>query len=298
MGLKTTLSILRFEFHALGAGIIAALLMAGMFYLFGNSEQDFAVLVSFAVLVFLVSLVRIDLGLAILIIGMLFSPEAIVGQAHRRIVTIRAEDLLIVALMAAWVVRSVLLGMAVRSTPLNVPILLFVIAAGISTLGGIALPYFVDPVEAAFYVGKLIEFFAVYFFAVHFIEDEKRLHLFLGLFLLVGAAVSLYGLSQVGEVRRITAPFEGSVPEPNTFGGYLMTVIGLCIPFAVFTPYASLRFLLLAIAGIAFTALLYTLSRASFIALVGMFIVLGMLTKSRMMWLAFFIFLLVHRVIL
>lgn len=293
MGVKTTLSILRFEFHALGATLIVGAIVVFMAYLFGEWKQDLAVLASFFIVVFLMSLVRIDLGLAVLIIGMLFSPESTIGEAGRRQITLRAEDVLILALALAWVVRTVLLGESWKETPLNLPIIAFMISVTVSTVGGIALGW-INPKEAIFYVGKLAEFFAVYFFTIHFIKDERQIVFFLGLFLAVGVAVSLYGLAQVGEVRRITAPFEGNQPEPNTFGGYLMTIIALAVPLAILCPSVPLRLLFLAVAGLAFSALLFTLSRASFLGLMGMFIVLTFLTRSKVLLVALVLFVLVH----
>jgi hypothetical protein len=120
----------------LGAGIIAALLMLTLFHLFGSWHQDYAVLIAFAVFVFLISLVRIDLGLTVLLIGMLFSPETEVGEARTRSITLRAEDLLVVSLMMAWVVRSVLVGARLKRTPINLPIVMFLASLAISTTGG------------------------------------------------------------------------------------------------------------------------------------------------------------------
>ena len=297
MGFKTTLSVLRFEFHALGAGLLVGLLMLTMFHLFGTWEQDYALLISFAVFVFLISLVRIDLGLTILLIGMLFSPETEIGEARTRSITIRAEDLLVVSLMMAWVVRSVLMGAKLKSTPINVPIVMFLTALLVSTTGGIARGW-IEPKLAVFYVGKLVEFFAIFFFAVNFIEDKKQIHLLLAIFLAIGGFVSLYGLSQVGEVARLTAPFEGGTPEPNTFGGYLMTIIAVAIPFAVHAPSLRLRLTLVAISGVAFAALLFTLSRASFLALLGTFVVLGVLCRNRMIWAGLFLFIVLHQMLL
>ncbi|MCA9428022.1 MAG: O-antigen ligase family protein [Candidatus Omnitrophica bacterium] len=298
MGLKTSLSILRFEFHAMGAFLVSVLLLACMLYLFGSWRHSYAILASFAILVFLISLVRIEIGLGLLVIGMLFSPETEVGIGVTQGVRLRAEDFLIVALVMAWVVQRVLLGVPLKSTPLNLPILLFLTSTVLSTVGGIAVGYYLDRFQAVFYIGKLIEFFAVYFFAVNFIKDEKQIFFLLTIFFMVGLAVSLYGLSQVGEIRRISAPFEGETPEPNTFGGYLMTVIALAIPLALYTPYVSVRIALCAVASTAFSALLFTLSRASFLGMIGMAVVLGLLSRSRVIWFGLLLFVAVHQFIL
>jgi len=298
MGLKTSLSILRFEFHAMGTFLIAILLLGSMFYLFGSWEQSYAVLASFAFLVFLLSLVRIEIGLGLLVIGMLFSPETEVGIGVTEGFRLRAEDFLIVALIMAWVVQRVLLGVPMKQTPLNLPILLFITATILSTVGGIAIGFYLDEYQAVFYIGKLIEFFAVFFFAVNFIKDEKQIHFLLAIFFAVGFVVSVYGLSQVGEIRRISAPFEGDAPEPNTFGGYLMTIIALAVPLALYSPHLSTRIALCVVGGTAFSALLFTLSRASFLGMIGMAAVLGFLSKSRAIWFGILVFVAVHQFIL
>ena len=282
----------------MGAFLISMLLLACMLHLFGSWQQSYAILVSFAVLVFLISLVRIEIGLGLLVVGMLFSPETEVGVGFTEGIRLRAEDFLIVALVMAWVVQRVLLGVPLKPTPLNLPILLFLTSAVLSTVGGIAVGYYLDKYQAVFYIGKLVEFFAIFFFAVNFIKDEKQIYFLLALFLAVGLAVSVYGLSQVGEMRRISAPFEGESPEPNTFGGYLMTVIALAIPLALYSPYASIRITLCSVAAVAFAAVLYTLSRASFLGLIGMAIVLGVLSKSRVIWFGILLFVAVHQFIL
>jgi hypothetical protein len=194
-------------------------------------------------------------------------------------------------------VRSVLMGARLKSTPINFPIVMFLVALVVSTAGGIALGW-IQPRVAVFYVGKLVEFFAVYFFAVNFVEDERQIYVLLAIFMAIGGVVSLYGLSQVGEVRRLTAPFEGGAPEPNTFGGYLMTVIAVTVPFAVHAPSLRLRLTLLVVAGLSFTALLFTLSRASFLALLGTFVVLGFLCRSRMIWVGLALFVILHQTLL
>jgi len=295
MSVRRDLSTLPFEVHGLANLVVITGILVGMYFLLASGNQGLAFLVSFAIVVFLVSLVRIDFGLGILIIGMLFSPETEVAVVGQRELTIRAEDLLIIALGMAWVVRRVIMGACWIETPLNMPIFVFLVALIVSTAAGVAFDYFLDGAQAAFYIAKLIQFFAIYYFAIHFIEDEAHIHFFLALFLAVGAAVSIYGLTQVGDVYRVSAPFEGGTPEPNTFGGYLMTLIALSLPLALYCPRLITRIMLLGVAGLAFSALLFTLSRASFLGLLGMLIVLGFLTKSRLIWMTLILFAMFHR---
>jgi hypothetical protein len=83
-----------------------------------------------AVAIFLISFVKIEFGLYILIFSMLLSPEIIVGQTEGaslgRGVSLRFEDFLLVLIGLSWFARTAVikeLGLF-RKTPLNKAILL------------------------------------------------------------------------------------------------------------------------------------------------------------------------------
>ena len=87
---------------------------------------------SVAIAIFLISFIRIEFGLYILIFSMLLSPEIIVGQTQGaslgRGVTLRFEDFLLVLIGLSWFARTAVikeLGLF-RKTPLNRPIAYYI----------------------------------------------------------------------------------------------------------------------------------------------------------------------------
>ena len=95
-----------------------------------------------AIIVFIACFVSTEIGLYILILSMLLSPEFGAGglgggssTTASRGVTVRAEDLLLLILGFAWLVRMAVhkeLGL-VRQTPLNRPIAYYAIACLFAT---------------------------------------------------------------------------------------------------------------------------------------------------------------------
>lgn len=95
--------------------------------------------------VFITSFVSTQAGLYIIVFSMLLSPEIGVGSLGggsealaRRGVTIRAEDLLLIVLGFAWVVRAALYKQSLsRDSPLNRPILYYVAMCLFATIAGL-----------------------------------------------------------------------------------------------------------------------------------------------------------------
>jgi len=72
-------------------------------------------------LIFVVTLVNTDMGLAVLIFSMLLSPELMVGEVSGRDIVIRFEDLLLIVITLAWLAKTAInKGLALFiKTPLN-----------------------------------------------------------------------------------------------------------------------------------------------------------------------------------
>ena len=84
--------------------------------------------------IFLVTFIKAEWGLYILIFSMLLSPEIVIGDTTRaslsRGVTLRLEDLLLVVIGLSWLARNAVLkdiGLFLK-TPLNKPIFFYVVA--------------------------------------------------------------------------------------------------------------------------------------------------------------------------
>jgi hypothetical protein len=68
---------------------------------------------------------------------------------------------------------------------------------------------------------------------VNHLHDRRQVKRFVFCLLLTAFIVAMIGISHIPGGWRVTAPFEGRVGEPNTFGGHLlfigMVVAGLVV---------------------------------------------------------------------
>jgi len=242
-----------------------------------------AIALALGSLIFLVTLLNTDAGLAILIFSMLLSPEVILGQLPGRDIIIRFDDIMLAIITFTWFAKTAInKGLALFiKTPLNKAIGFYILVCLISTLRGVVLG-FVIPEKGLFYVLRYIEYFLLFILVVNHIHSRKQIKFFLTSFFVTCALVSIYGILQIPTGVRVSAPFEGEYGEPNTFGGYLLFI--LCIALGLFLKNVPQRtkislFILLALI---FFPFLYTLSRASYMAVVFSFLVFVIMSKRKL----------------
>lgn len=238
-------------------------------------------------IIFVVAFLKIELGLYILIFSMLLSPEFIIGQtagaaAIGRGVTLRLEDFLLVVIGFGWFTRNAVykeLGLFLK-TPLNKPIFFYLLACMLSTGLGIMAGR-VSAGTGFFFVVKYFEYVIVFFMLVNYVENLKQMNRFLLCLLITCFVVSIIGMLQIPGGGRVSAPFEGEVGEPNTFGGYL--VFMGAIAAGLFSKAESLRAKqLLAVLILAIILpLLYTQSRGSYLAAIPVGLALGLMAEKR-----------------
>jgi hypothetical protein len=235
------------------------------------------------IIVFILTLVNTEAGLAILIFSMLLSPEIIVGEVPGRDIVIRIDDLLLIIITFAWMAKTAInkgLALFIR-TPLNKAIGVYVLVCVIATLRGIALGYVV-PEKGLFYVLRYIEYFLLYILVVNHIHSRKQIKFFLGAFFITCAIVSVYGIIQIPQGIRVSAPFEGQVGEPNTFGGYLLFIFCLALGLLLKKVPRNLKFALAGLIILISFPFLYTLSRASYIAIIFSFLTFIFFSKRKL----------------
>ena len=183
--------------------------------------------------VFVLTFVSTEIALYILIFSMLLSPEFMVGATEGaslgRGVTLRLDDFLLVIIGFSWLARMAVnkdLGLFLK-TPLNRPIAFYLSLCLLSTLLGAVFGR-VHLATGFFYVLKYFQYVVVYFMAANHLKDKQQLQNYVWAMLLTCAVVSVVGILQVPSGERVSAPFEGEVGEPNTFGGYLVFMICIC----------------------------------------------------------------------
>jgi len=242
-----------------------------------------AIALALGSLIFFVTLLNTDAGLAILIFSMLLSPEVILGQVPGRDVVIRFDDILLAIITFTWFAKTAInKGLALFiKTPLNKAIGFYILVCLISTLRGVVLG-FVIPEKGLFYILRYIEYFLLFILVVNHVHSRKQIKFFLTSFFVTCALVSIYGIIQIPQGIRVSAPFEGQAGEPNTFGGYLLFISCLALGLFLKNVPQRTKLLLLSLLALIFFPFLYTLSRASYVAIIFSFLVFVIMSKRKL----------------
>jgi len=256
--------------------IIVSIAAAALFY----STPLYAIFIVSGLFVFVASFVSIDLGLTIIIIAMMFSPEINVAEVPKRSVVIRIEDIFLIVVFFSWIVRMAIdkeLGL-LETTPINVPIFCFIGASLISSVRG-ALLGRVTFIKSIFFSLKYTEYFLLFFMICNHIRTRKQIKYYLGVFVFVFILTAIYGFSQIGS-GRISTPFEGKSSEPATYGGYII-IVGMVILSCAW--HVKGIFLQLFLGGcflFSIPPFLHSLSRASYMGIIPAFFAFFFWTKK------------------
>jgi len=252
-----------------------------------------------ALIIFAVAFINIEWGLYILIFSMLLSPEFIVGQATGaaaigRGVSLRLEDFLLVVIGFSWFAKNAIhkeLGLFLK-TPLNKPILFYMLACIVSTGFGIMAGR-VDPKTGFFFVLKYFEYMIVFFMIINHVENLEQVNRFLWCLFITCFIVSIIGMLQIPLGGRVSAPFEGEVGEPNTFGGYLVFMGAIVAGFLSKAEKLKTKQLLIVLLIAIIPPFLFTQSRASYLAFIPVCLVLGLMSERRAIFVGLFLIALV-----
>lgn len=238
-----------------------------------------------ALLIFLFAFFNAELGLYVLIFSMLLSPEFVIGSTAGsslgRGVTLRFDDFLLIIIGASWFARNAVdkdIGLFLK-TALNGPLFLYLFICALATGWGV-MNGRVDPATGFFFVMKYFEYFIVFFMVANYIRTGDQARRMVYCLLLTCLIVSVIGLMQIPGGGRVTAPFEGERGEPNTFGGYLVFMLAI-VAGLFFYGENSLKKPMAILAAFIIPPLLFTQSRASYLALLCMLLALAFFSRAR-----------------
>jgi len=240
-----------------------------------------------ALIVFAVTFINVEWGLYLLIFSMLLSPEIMTGVTDKaslgRGVTLRLEDFLLAVIGLSWFARNAVkkeLGLFLK-TPLNKAILFYVLACVLSTGLGVMAGR-VEMKTGFFFVLKYIEYFIVFFMMVNHVRNTDQIKRFVFCLFLTCFIVSIIGIFQIPGGGRVSAPFEGEIGEPNTFGGYLLFVGLVAAGILAKTETLTTKQILAVLIFCIVPPFLFTQSRTSYLALIPALAVLGIMANRRM----------------
>jgi len=267
--------------------VISALILAAILgYFSAQLPASRLIWGGLALAVFAISFLKIELGLYVLIFSMLLSPEIIIGETAGgslgRGVTLRLEDFLLVVIGFSWFAKNAVnkeLGLFLK-TPLNKAILFYSLACTLATGFGIMAGR-VDPKTGFFFVLKYIEYFAILFMMVNHVRDADQIKRFVFCLLLTCFIASIIGVLQIPAGRRVSAPFEGEIGEPKTFGGYLLFMGAVAAAMLARAENTRTKHLLIGLIVAIIPPFLFTLSRASYLAFIPTLLVLGYMMEKK-----------------
>ena len=272
---------------------IVLLLMLGLAYVMPDLTATQTLAIGGGIAAFIICLASTEAALYILIFSMLLSPEFVVGTTDGaslgRGITLRLDDLIILLIGLSWLAKMAVnkeLGVFLR-TPINKPIAYYLLVCLISTLLG-SLFLKVDLKTGFFFVLKYFQYMFIYFMVANHLKTKKQAKNYLWALLITCVIVSVIGMAQVPEGGRVSAPFEGEVGEPNTFGGYLVFMIAITSGLLLTTTSFGLRLIYGSMTFLFIVPLFFTQSRSSYLALIlaGMAF-LWLSEKRRMVFMAF-----------
>lgn len=241
-------------------------------------------------LVFFPTLVNPDIGLVVIIVSMLFSPEIVVGTtAATREITIRIEDIFLLVVILATFLRTAFIKDISRPfrTKLTPFFFLYIGGCILATFFASTFEY-IDFGHSFLVLLKYLEYFFLFLIVKDNLKSMSQVKVFVAVFLLIALLVSLHANAAIQRYEaegvvffRIGPPVERitAVGEANTLGGYFVFMIALAIGFLLYIRPMVLKLALFTLIVLMFRGFLYTLSRSSYMSFLPMLLVIAVLSK-------------------
>ena len=270
--------------------ILIGALLVGYLLTMISAIHSFVLII--LLLVFICTFIWPEAGLYIVIFSMLLSPEIIAGDIGGKAtlgrgLTLRLEDFLLLFIGLSWFARTAVdksTGLF-RKTPLNQPIAAYILACLLATLWG-KITGDVQGMAGFLFVLKYFEYMIVFFMVVNYVNTPEQAKRLLFCLFLTCFIVSVYGLMQIPGGERVSAPFEGARGEPNTFGGYLVFMGAVAVALLDHLKDMRVKLGLAVLLAVLVVSLLYTQSRASYLAAIPAYLAFGLLSRRRFYLLA------------
>ncbi|HEA47402.1 MAG TPA: hypothetical protein ENH97_03220, partial [bacterium] len=200
-------------------------------------------------------------------------------RATKQIPVLTATYILILILTCLWFLRmNWQRSFRFVSSPLNLPLALFLSLALLSTI------FSINKGASLAELYKVITFILFYFLLVNNIGKEYHLKVFIPAALGVGSIVAGYGVYQYfshwPNLTEIASTFP---PNPNSLAGYLLLIIPLAFALALWSSSKWLSRLAFVAASLTFISLLATHSRGGYLAFMGSVVVFILLSRKRVM---------------
>lgn len=209
-------------------GLVSIGLIAAVGLCIALAPLTWTVLLVAGSIVVLVTLVRPQLGVLLVVVAV---PFGSLRQVRVGVMNVGVTEVLVALVLAAWLMRLVARRTLVLNwPPLTLPLVLFLVVLGLSSLSSVSLQH------SAKEIVKWVEVLAIYVLVANEMTGRWKKAL-VAVLLGAGALAALYGIYQFlfqagpeefvlfGRFMRAYGTFE----QPNPYAGYL----GLTLPLAV-----------------------------------------------------------------
>lgn len=241
-------------------------------------------------LIFIPTLINPDIGLVIIIVSMLFSPELIIGETIRREISIRIEDVFLLVIILAWFLRIAFtkdIG-RVFKTKLTLPFFSYIAVCVISVVFAVVFSGDIVVSHAFLSTLKYLQYFLLFLMVKNNMRSFKQLKIFVLIFILTALIVSVYSNVYIQEQEQAGIEFFRTHPpvetrgggESGTLGGYLVLMMGIVGGLLLYTRSIYIMMFFLIQEALMFRAFIYSLSRGSYLAFLPMLIALVYFTKK------------------
>lgn len=251
-------------------------------------------------LVFLLTIIKPSIGLVVIIISMLFSPDIMITKAASRDIFVRVDDVFLLIVIMAWLIRSAFtkdLSKTIK-TPLFPLFFAYILVCLFSSLLSVTFGK-VNITISLLSTFKYAQYFIIFLMVRENLKTLSQAKFFVIVFLFVAFVVSLQAnlfiqqqISSGATFFRVSPPIESrGGNEANTMGGYLLFMLVIASGLFLYIKNISVRIILFILILTMFRAFMYTLSRGSYIALIPAILALVFIyRKAKFAYLALVIF--------
>ncbi|MDH5661361.1 MAG: O-antigen ligase family protein [Elusimicrobiota bacterium] len=205
--------------------------------------------------------------------------------------------IMVLFILAVWLTKVLREGkIRWQRTPLNLPIIMFLLICGLSTLFSVSPRLSLWGMHGFYFEGFLsfLCYGIVYFIAANYVTDKRKI---LKTLLIASVIVSVYALVQASGITffvwRGTQPYPrvwSTLGNPNFLGPYLIMVIPIYLVFLMRAETVRKKLLYSLFTLISVLALIFTYSRAAWLGMaVGLIVFAFMVNKKQLKANSFFL---------
>jgi putative inorganic carbon (HCO3(-)) transporter len=234
---------------------------------------------------FILTIVRVEIGLAILIFIVPWTMQYEVSESFRAPVEIGSDDVLVLCILFGWLgYTAIHKDILFHHSTLNWPIAAFIVISLLSLAPMFATKSFDATLVALLHLVKWVEYAFIYFVVVEVVRNQEKAKgfLYLALASAVVVAVVQVFLMATKQYTGITYTPEGPIywtlpgfESNGILGAYYVFFIGIALAFSVNNPSRLMQGLMIGCVVLLLYCLFFTFSRAAYIGLVAAMIVVA-----------------------